>query len=247
MAFFSFFKEIFLKNISQSNLTVIPQHIGIIMDGNGRWAKKIGMPRSYGHIKGVEGVRRIVTLCSEHNIKFLTLYAFSYENWNRPQDEVDLLMSLIRKHLICELEELHNKNVRIKIIGERNLLPQDILESIQNAEEKTKNNDKLTLCIAISYSSRQEILNAVKSAIQNNHSSITEEEFSEYLYSKNIPDPDLIIRTSGEQRLSNFLLWQAAYSELYFSKKFWPEFDKLDFIKALKFYQGRKRKYGRIT
>lgn len=230
----------------------MPTHVGIIMDGNGRWAKKRNLPRLLGHNKGVETVRLIVKLCGELGISCLTLYAFSYENWSRPKIEVDGLLDLIRQHLVKELEDLHKNGVRIQVIGEKEMLPEDIQNIIKIAEDKTQNNRKLILLIALSYSSRQEIVASTKKLLtlvnqgELSIEDINQITFSSLLYTGGHPDPDLIIRTSGEQRLSNFLLWQAAYSELYFSSLDWPEFSRQEFIKAIQFYQSRNRRYGNI-
>ncbi len=249
----SFFSKFFGGLFSQQPLTkALPHHVGIIMDGNGRWANKRGLPRIFGHTKGVDSVRLIVKLAQETGLRYLTLYAFSYENWRRPDEEVSGLLGLIRKHLAQELDELHKNEVCVRIIGERDKLPKDIQKLIQTAEEKTAENTKLTLVIALSYSSRQEIISAAKKLIAQvekekmNLEDINEETFSQHLHTHGIPDPDLIIRTSGEKRLSNFLLWQSAYSELYFSPLHWPEFSREEFIRALDFYGSRQRRYGRV-
>ena len=249
----SFFSRVFGGKFFQKALNKpVPEHIGIIMDGNGRWARKKGLSRIFGHTKGVESVRLVVKLAQEIGVSYLTLYAFSYENWKRPEEEVTGLLGLIRKHLLEELNELHRNQVCIRIIGERDKLPQDIQKLIQIAEKKTRQNKKLTLIIALSYSSRQEIIFAAKKLISDVQQEkigledINEAMFSKLLYTQDIPDPDLIIRTSGEKRLSNFLLWQSAYSELYFSPLHWPDFSKEEFIKALDFYGSRHRRYGRV-
>lgn len=231
--------------------TQILQHMAIIMDGNGRWAAKRGLPRSLGHKKGAERVQEIARAAGEMGIKYLTLYAFSTENWQRSAEEVDALMGLLRQYLKSELSELQKNGVRIVFIGERDMLPADISESMRRLEAETQNNDKMTLCIALSYGSRQEIVGAVrKIAALAKRGDISSEEidekmFSDMLYTKGIPDPDLVVRTSGEQRVSNYLLWQLAYAEFYFSDVLWPDFDRGELEKIVKNFQTRERRYGK--
>ena len=227
------------------------QHIAIIMDGNGRWAAKRGMPRSLGHKKGAERVKEIVQAAGELGVKYLTLYAFSTENWQRSPDEVNDLMDLLRQYLKSELSELQKNGVRIVFIGEREMLPADIRASMKRLEVDTQNNDKLTVCIALSYGSRQEIVQAAKKiATLAKRGDIKPEEiddkmFSDMLYTQGIPDPDLVIRTSGEQRLSNYLLWQVAYAEFYFSEVLWPDFDRTELEKTIENFNKRERRYGK--
>lgn len=227
------------------------QHIAIIMDGNGRWAAKRGMPRSFGHKKGAERVKEVVQAAGELGVKYLTLYAFSTENWQRSPDEVNDLMDLLRQYLKSELSELQKNGVRIVFIGEREMLPADIRSSMRRLEDDTKNNAKMTVCIALSYGSRQEILQAVrKIATLAKRGDIKPEEiddkmFSDMLYTQEIPDPDLVIRTSGEQRLSNYLLWQVAYAEFYFSEVLWPDFDRAELEKIIENFNKRERRYGK--
>lgn len=231
--------------------TQILQHMAIIMDGNGRWAAKRGLPRSLGHKKGAERVQEIARAAGEMGIKYLTLYAFSTENWQRSAEEVDALMGLLRQYLKSELSELQKNGVRIIFIGERDMLPADISEAMYRLEAETQNNDKMTLCIALSYGSRQEIVGAVrKIAALAKRGDISPEEidekmFSDMLYTKGIPDPDLVVRTSGEQRVSNYLLWQLAYAEFYFSDVLWPDFDRGELEKIVKNFQTRERRYGK--
>lgn len=231
--------------------TQILQHMAIIMDGNGRWAAKRGLPRSLGHKKGAERVQEIARAAGEMGIKYLTLYAFSTENWQRSAEEVDALMGLLRQYLKSELSELQKNGVRIIFIGERDMLPADISEAMYRLEAETQNNDKMTLCIALSYGSRQEIVGAVrKIAALSKRGDISPEEidekmFSDMLYTKGIPDPDLVVRTSGEQRVSNYLLWQLAYAEFYFSDVLWPDFDRGELEKIVKNFQTRERRYGK--
>lgn len=230
-----------------------PKHVAIIMDGNGRWAEERGLPRAAGHKKGADSVRAVVTHCKKAGVKHLTLYTFSTENWNRPQTEVDGLMTMIASTLKVELEELHQNGVCIKTIGDTSRLPKETQEALKAGIEKTKNNKDLYLSLALSYSGRDEILRMTKklafeaSAGKLDINSLTEEDISKALDTCNIPDPDLLIRTGGDKRISNFLLWQVAYSELYMTDKFWPDFNEEDFKKALYEYQTRERKFGKIN
>lgn len=229
----------------------IPNHIAIIMDGNGRWAKERNLPRTMGHKAGVEAVRDIVKEASKLNIKYLTLYGFSTENWKRPQDEVNTLMNLLVEYLVKEFEELNLNNVIIKSIGDISKLPLACQRELASAYESTKNNTGLTLNLAFNYGGRDELVHAFNS-IYNDikegriNEEVTEETISNYLYTKGMPDPDLIIRPSGELRLSNFLLWQCAYSEFWFSNIKWPDFKKEDLHEAIYHYQMRDRRFGKI-
>ena len=228
------------------------RHIAIIMDGNGRWAKKRGLPRSMGHRKGAEVVKEICQAAGDAGIKYLTLYAFSTENWKRPQEEVDSLMDLLRQYLKSDLKELKEKGVCIRFIGEREMLPTDILKSMEKLEAETANNDKMTLCIALSYGSRQEIVHAAKKVAELvkrgdiRAEDIDEKIFSDMLYTHDIPDPDILIRTSGEQRISNYLLWQLAYSEFFFVEAYWPDFTKEMLYDVIEKYKTRERRYGKL-
>ncbi|MBE3089044.1 MAG: isoprenyl transferase [Actinobacteria bacterium] len=230
----------------------IPIHIAIIMDGNGRWAGKRGLPRIVGHKKGVDALKNIVTLCKDVGIKYLTVYSFSSENWQRPQDEVSELMDLFVEVLQRELESLHKNGIKIVLLGQRETIPSRILKIFEISEEKTKDNKELLLNVAFSYGSRQEIANAAKKmCIEYKNKEFSSEEniekiFSKFLYTSDCPDPDLLIRTSGEYRISNFLLWQIAYTELYFTKTLWPDFDKKNFYKAIYDYQRRNRRFGKL-
>lgn len=231
-------------------VTKPPRHVAIIMDGNGRWAKARMLPRVAGHRRGADAVRTTVRACADIGIEYLTLYAFSSENWKRPADEVDDLMGLLRIYLRQELKELDANNVRIRFIGERQALASDIISLIEQAEQATAKNTGLTLVIAVNYGSRAEIVAAVQAlareAVAGNVSPdlIDEAQFAAHLDTHDIPDPDLIIRTSGEQRLSNFLMWQAAYAELIFVDIFWPDFDRAALEKAIGEYSARERRYG---
>ena len=225
----------------------LPKHIAITMDGNGRWAKAKGKNRIFGHKNGVTAVRETVESAVENNIEFLTLYAFSTENWLRPKLEVNSLMNLLVSSIINETKTLMNNDIKLMAIGDINKIPKTAKNKLDSVIEKTKNNAKMSLILAISYSGRWEIINAVKKIIKNNvdANEINEHLFEQYLDTKNVPDPELVIRTSGEHRISNFLLWQIAYSELYFTKVFWPDFRKKDFINAIVEYQKRDRRFGK--
>ncbi len=228
------------------------EHIAIIMDGNGRWAQKRGLPRSAGHKKGAETLQEIVRAAGELGVKYLTLYAFSTENWQRDAEEVEGLMNLLRQYLKSELKEIEEKGVRIMFIGERKMLAADIVSQMSKIEHNTARNDKMTLCIALSYGSRQEIVSAAQklaSLAQKGDIRIQDIDikmFSDMLYTKDIPDPDLVIRTSGEQRISNYLLWQIAYSELFFTPTLWPDFNKQELEKIIEDFNHRERRYGKV-
>ena len=232
-----------LKLEHENNL---PVHIGIIMDGNGRWAINQKMKRLLGHIQGVETVRSIVEACVRLKISHLTLYTFSKENWQRPKEEINDLMSLLSSSLKNELEKLNRNNIALKVVGKLEDLPAKLQTLIMEVIKSTKNNTGLVLTLALSYGGRQEIVDAINKIIASNDEYIDEEIFKNYLYAPTMPDPDLIIRTGGESRLSNFLLWQSAYSEIYVSKKNWPEFTKDDLISALNDFGQRKRKYRKV-
>ena len=225
----------------------LPKHIAITMDGNGRWAKAKGKNRVFGHKNGVTAVRETVESAVENNIEFLTLYAFSTENWLRPKLEVNSLMNLLVSSIINETKTLMNNDIKLMAIGDINKIPKTAKNKLDSVIEKTKNNSKMSLILAISYSGRWEILNAVQKIIKNkiDVNEINEHLFEQYLDTKNVPDPELVIRTSGEHRISNFLLWQIAYSELYFTKILWPDFRKKDFINAIVEYQKRDRRFGK--
>jgi undecaprenyl diphosphate synthase len=234
------------------NLDAIPSHVAIIMDGNGRWAKKRLMNRINGHSKGSETVRTIVTSARELGIKTLTLYAFSTENWARPKTEVSALMALLKKFIVSERQSLEENNIRLNIIGQKHKLPPDVLKAAKETMELTKNNNKMLLNLALSYGGREEITSAFKKiatkidAQDLKIQDITPELISEHLYTATMPDPDLIIRTSGEYRLSNFMLWQAAYSEIFISDTLWPDFTKQEFVEILKNFQERDRRFGKV-
>ncbi len=229
--------------------TRVPQHVAIIMDGNGRWAKAKGMPRTAGHAEGVEAVKRITTEATKLGIKYLTLYTFSTENWNRPAAEIAALMNLILDHL--EEEIFMKNNVRFRCIGDIARLPESVQQRLHETEERTKQNDKMTMVVALSYSSRWELTQAAQQMVREaiagalQPKDITEQTISERLTTNFMPDPDLLIRTGGEQRISNYLLWQCAYSEFYFCDTFWPDFNEAELQKAIFSYQQRQRRYGK--
>lgn len=229
--------------------TRIPAHIAIIMDGNGRWAAKRGLERSYGHQAGVETVRRITAACTKLGVKFLTLYTFSTENWNRPSDEISALMGLVLSSL--EDEIFMKNDVRFRVIGDITRLPEDVQKKLHETEEHTKDNATMTMVVALSYSSRWEITKAVQDIVTDvkagkiSEQAICEDLVSKYLQTAFMPDPDLLIRTGGEVRVSNYLLWQIAYSELYFCDTFWPDFAEEDLYRAIANYQSRQRRFGK--
>jgi undecaprenyl diphosphate synthase len=235
------------------NPAKLPEHIAIIMDGNGRWAKQQGEERIFGHENGVKSVRDTVEAAAEIGIKYLTMYAFSTENWNRPKEEVIALMQLLVYTINAETATLNKNSIRLQAIGDLKSLPPDCYNELQEAIENTKNNSRMTLVLALSYSSRWEIINAVKEIAQKvedktlSASEINEDTISQHLCTANIPDPELMIRTSGENRISNFLLWQLAYSELYFTDKLWPDFRKEDLYEAILDYQNRERRFGKTS
>ena len=228
------------------------KHIAVIMDGNGRWAKNKGLPRSAGHKKGAETLETIAKAAADMGIKYLTVYAFSTENWKRDKAEVDYLMGLLRQYLKSEFKEIQERGARIRFIGERQMLDADIVAQMEKIEKDTEANDKLTFCVALSYGSRAEILSAVKKAAKQIASGkikaedLTEEMFSNLLYTEEMPDPDLVIRTSGEQRISNYLLWQSAYSELFFTKTLWPDFSAAELKEIIADFNTRERRYGKV-
>jgi undecaprenyl diphosphate synthase len=243
-----------MKNLeNQLQIDKLPKHIAIIMDGNGRWAKKQGMMRVFGHENGTKSVNSTVETCARIGIENLTLYAFSTENWNRPKAEVDTLMNLLVSSLHKEFEKLNKNNIRLNAIGDLESLPKKVQKELSEAIEKTKNNTRMTLTIALSYGSRDEIINVVKNIskkVKNNIISIEnidETIINQHLYTHNLPDVDLLIRTSGEHRISNFLLWQIAYAELYFTDVLWPDFNEQNLYEAIISYQNRERRFGKTS
>jgi len=237
----------------QIDIEKVPKHVAIIMDGNGRWAEKRGNSRIFGHQHGVESVRTSIKAAAQIGVKYLTIYAFSTENWNRPKYEVDALMTLLVNVIKNETQELDKNNVRLRIIGDRNSLPPKVRKETDQMVEKLSKNTGLTVVMALSYSSRWEIINAVKSITDDvkkgkiDTEDISQELFDNYLATSEIPDPELLIRTSGEARISNFLLWQIAYTELYFTSVLWPDFSDEDFYEAICNYQQRERRFGKTS
>ena len=232
-----------LKIIKDTNL----EHIAIIMDGNRRWAKEHFLPSMMGHKKGVDALKKITRACDDFGVKYLTLYAFSTENWNRKKEEVDFLMDLLATTLKSELDELNQNNVKMNFIGDLSALNQNLQDILEKSIEVTKNNTGVVLTVAINYGARDEIIHAIKNIIKDGkkEDEITQELVSNYLYTKNIPDPDLLIRTSGEKRISNYLLWQIAYSEIYVTDTYWPEFDKEKLAQAIIEFGLRQRRWGK--
>ncbi|UCE79120.1 MAG: di-trans,poly-cis-decaprenylcistransferase [Nitrospiraceae bacterium] len=226
-----------------------PVHIGIIMDGNGRWAAQQDLPRIEGHRRGAERAKEIAEIADEFGIQYLTLYAFSNENWKRPQNEINTLMKILEYYLKNEIMSLLDKGIKFKAIGDISRLPDNIRALIEDTEKRTVSNKGMTLIAALSYSGSDEVVRAIRKVIDREIKTddVTEELFSSFLDTAGIPSPDLIIRTSGEKRLSNFLLWQCAYSELYFTETLWPDFNKDEFIKAVKDFQGRERHFGNLN
>lgn len=230
----------------------VPRHIAIILDGNGRWAKSKGMPRNYGHAQGSKNVEKICEIAYKMGVKYLTVYAFSTENWKRPKDEVEALMKLLRNYMKTCVNTAKKNKMKVRVIGDTTKLDTDIQSSIKELEETSKNNDGLNFQIAINYGSRDEIIRGIKRIIADeksgkiNFDEISEDLFNSYLDTYDIPDPDLLIRTSGEQRLSNYMLWQLAYTEFYFADVHWPDFTKDELLKAIDYYNSRDRRYGGV-
>ncbi len=244
------FMELLLDKINPDN---IPQHVAIIMDGNGRWARKRGLLRTGGHRRGIRAIRSVLEACDKIGIKYITLYAFSSENWTRPKREVNMLMNLLLQTLEEEVTKFMKNNIRLKIIGNKKKLPEKVQEALDKVTNLTKNNQKAVLTIALSYGAQDEIIRAVKKiaeAVKKGTlpiEQIDKKTLTRYLYTYDLPMVDLLIRTSGEQRVSNFLLWQIAYAELYFTKVLWPDFQKEDLYHAVLSYQQRERRYGKIS
>lgn len=234
-------------------LAVLPQHVAIIMDGNGRWATARGLSRTEGHKKGAEAAQRVVEAARDLGIPYITLFSFSSENWNRPAAEIDDLMNLLRYYLTREMAEMKKNGARLLVIGDRSKLPQDIVDIIHKVENETKDNTRITVVIALSYGGRQDIVFAARELARQAKANevdiekIDEDIFSRYLMTRGIPDPDLMIRTSGESRISNFLMWQLAYAELFFTNTLWPDFGRKDMEEAVAFFNGRDRRYGGLS
>ena len=230
----------------QIDLTKLPKHVAIIMDGNGRWAKKRMLPRIIGHTNGVKTVKKIVEFARKLNIQVLTLYAFSTENWQRPKDEVSGIMTLLKTYLKSELENMIENQISFRVSGDISRMSEDIQAELKEAIDKTKDMKSLVLNLALNYGSRQEILMACRDLMSKGITDPTEQDFSDCLYTKGLPDPDLLIRTSGEMRISNFLLWQIAYTEIYVTDVLWPDFNEDEFCKAIIDYQKRDRRFGKV-
>ena len=234
--------------LNQIDLDRLPRHIAIIMDGNGRWAKRRRLPRIAGHRAGIRAVRQAVEACARLGVPYLTLYAFSVENWKRPHTEIKLLMGLLREYLKKEIGELNRQNIRLEVIGRIQDLPKPVVQDLENALEQTRQNTGLRLVLALNYGARAELVDAIQELIahakQNGTLTVDEALVSAHLYTRGLPDPDLLIRTSGELRLSNFLLWQVAYAELWVTETLWPDFTQLDLFQAIADFQKRERRYG---
>ena len=230
----------------------LPRHIAIIMDGNGRWAKSKGLPRIYGHKKGAEVAKKIIYKTKELGIPYLTLFAFSKENWLRPEEEIKTLLELLKVYLDAEFEEMKKRGIKFKVIGDKEDFPKDLQEKLELIEKTTEKNDEMVLCMALSYGGKNEIVKATRKLAEEvkkgkiSPEDIDEKLFRNFLDTKDIPDPDLLIRTSGEMRISNFLLFQLAYTEFYFTSIYWPDFDENEYLKALYSYQQRERRFGRV-
>jgi undecaprenyl diphosphate synthase len=243
-------KDLSLKTVEDSGS--VPEHVAIIMDGNGRWAQARGLPRSAGHKRGAEAVKKTIRAAGDMGIRYLTLFGFSSENWQRPEPEIRDLMALLRFYLVNDIKELAEEGVRLKVVGDRSRLPPDTVKMIDDAEARTASNEKLVLTIALSYGSRQEIVSAARQLAEDacagilDPSTINERVFADCLYTRDIPDPDLLIRTSGEQRISNFLLWQLAYTELVFTETRWPDFGAAELNDAVNEFRRRERRYGTV-
>lgn len=235
------------------DLNNIPRHVAIIMDGNGRWAKSRKLDRTQGHVEGAKRVEDIVDACREWGIKYLTLYTFSTENWNRPATEINILMNLLITVINSKIKKLKEEDIRFETIGRRERIPESVIKAMEFLKEETKNNKGLTLNLAFNYGSRLELIDAFKEIVSQveqkklRADQISEQTISKHLYTREMPDPDLLIRTSGEKRISNFLLWQLSYAEFYFTDIFWPDFNKQEFKKAILDYQQRERRFGQVT
>ncbi len=228
------------------NLYRIPSHVAIIMDGNGRWAKRRGLPRVYGHREGAKRVEDILDISNKIGIKWLSVFAFSTENWARPKEEVDAIMSLLVEYINKKIPYLIENNIRLRFMGRIGKLPDMIRRSVEEGEKATENCTGMNFVVALNYSGKAEIIDAVNKALKEGKKEISEEDFRRFLYIPEMPDPDLLIRTSGEERISNFMLWQTAYTEFYFTETLWPDFNQDEFIKALYEYQSRERRFGKV-
>lgn len=231
----------------------IPKHVAIILDGNGRWAKSRRLPRTQGHLEGVKRVDEAIDTCIKVGIQVMTIYVFSTENWNRPKNEVSMLIHTLVAVLNRKVRKMHEKGVRLQFIGRRQGIPDQVVKGFEDATELTKNNTRLTVNVAFNYGGRTEILDGIAQVLADVKSGtlkqedLNEETFGQYLYTRGLPDPDLLIRTSGEKRISNFLLWQLSYAEFYFTEKYWPDFNEAEFMKAIEDFQNRERRFGGLT
>ena len=232
--------------VAEVKKNILPQHIAIIMDGNGRWAKSKNLPRIKGHYEGTRAVKRIVKVSGEIGLNYLTIYAFSTENWKRPNNEPKAVLTLIENTLMKEIRELYESNVVIKFIGSRDGISDSLAQKMDDAYEMTKDNTGLHLLVAVNYGGRLEIIEGINTLLREKRESVTLEDFPKYLYTQDIADPDLLIRTSGEMRISNFLIWQIAYSEMYFTKTLWPDFSQEEFLQAIIDFQRRARRFGGV-
>jgi len=230
----------------EKNLYKIPTHVSIIMDGNGRWAKRRGLPRYEGHREGAKALEKVLKYASEVGIKWLSVFAFSTENWNRPKEEIEVIMSLLIDYINNKIDKLNELNIRLRFMGNRDKLSENLIKNLEKGERETEKNTGMNFVVALNYSGKREIIDAVNKIIQSGEKEITEEKFRQYLYIPEMPEPDLLIRTSGEYRISNYMLWELAYTELYFTDVLWPDFDEREFLKALYSYQSRERRFGRV-
>lgn len=237
--------KLFLKRKYEIDKTNLPQCVAFIIDGNGRWAKKRSMPRVYGHRAGIEAVQKTIKNAQKMGLKEIMFYCFSTENWNRPKEEVDGIFELFRE-FVKDASKYKEENIRFRLCGDRSRIPSDILKKVEEIEQETSHITDMTVCLCVNYGGRLDIVQAVNKIIEDGKKDITEQEFEKYLYTSGISNPDLIIRTSGEKRISNFLLYQMAYSELYFTDTFWPDFNNKELIKAIADYQQRNRRFGTI-
>lgn len=238
--------KLFKKRKYEIDKNKLPKCVAFIIDGNGRWAKKRSMPRLYGHRAGIETVKKTITNAEKLGLKQVMFFCFSTENWNRPKEEVNGLFELFREYLNNDTTEFKDKNIKFKLCGDRTKIPQDIVQKVQQIEQETSDCTKMTVCLCINYGGRMDIVQAVNKVIKDGKQNITEAEFEKYLLTDDMACPDLVVRTSGEKRISNFLLYQMAYSELYFTDTFWPDFNNKEFLKAIADYQQRNRRFGSI-
>jgi len=232
--------------MKMENLYKVPGHVSIIMDGNGRWARRRGLPRYEGHREGAKALEKVLKASTDLGINWLSVFAFSTENWKRPKEEIEVIMSLLIEYINTKLDDLNRLNIRLRFMGNREKLSKNLIENIERGERETEKNTGLNFIVALNYSGKMEIIDAVNKILKSGKSEITEEDFKNYLYIPEMPEPDLLIRTSGEYRISNYMLWELAYTELYFTDVLWPDFDEREFLKALYSYQSRERRFGKV-